>query len=103
MYAEITYSTLYLLSLSAIFSSDLKLASQAADLLCEAIARFPENSNVITSSSYALLRLSSSGCGGVVNDVIKGSQQLLSYCRSPPICLTDKAREYLRQLEGQLN
>ena len=90
-------------SFSAIFSADPKLAGRIADLLSEVIIRFPEDSAIVLWSGYALLRLCSSGCGGVVIEVIKECRhQLRSYCQNPPICLTDEAKECLMQLEGQL-
>ena len=97
---ETIYATLF--ALSAIFSADPKLASHTADLLSEALTHFPEDSSIVSWCSYALLHLCSSGCGGVVSDTLRDRQQLLSYCQSPPVCLTDKARGYLMQLEGKL-
>ena len=101
----LTTFTSNLPGISAIFSGDPKLAGCTADLLLEALSRFHDDSNIVSWCSYALLQLgSSTGCGGVVNDIIRGHQeQLLSVCQSPPAGLTDKAKEYLIQLEGKLH
>ena len=76
---------------------DQKLVGRCAELLTEAIAEFPENSSVVCWCSFALLQLASSGCGGVVSHVIRGSQ-LPAYCQDPPTCISGKAEGYLKQL-----
>ena len=89
--------TQFCLLLHAAVFCDQKLVRQCAELLIEAIAKFPDKSSVVCWCSFALLQLASSGCGGVVSHVISGSQ-LPAYCQNPPSCISDRAQGYLKQL-----